>query len=112
MWYKRSQNEIEIMPPIDGSGHMTGNDPALIFEAKYDGKQAGYALVVMPKGDKYCYVGQVTVRPEYRMNGVATALYNNIDIYLSSHNLPRLRPSRDLTPGSRRIWDKRQKEGK
>ncbi len=98
---------IIIKPPYNGEGHMTSDDPALIFEAEINGENAGYALVVMPKNKNYSYVGQITVRPEYRLMGVATSLYSNIDSYLSFNRIPPLRPSSDLSPGSRKIWDKR-----
>ncbi len=107
-----SQASIEIKPPVDGSGHMTSDDPALIFEALFNGQPAGYALVVLPKNKQYSYVGQITVRPEFRMKGVATSLYKNIEEYLKNNNKPHLRPSSDLSSGSKRIWDKRLSTGR
>lgn len=106
-WYKLANGFI-INGPLDGSGHMTTDDPAVIFEAKIDNNSAGYILVVMPPG-KNPYVGQVTVKPESRLKGIATALYNKVDSYLQQNKMLPLKPSRDLSPGSKRIWDKRLK---
>jgi hypothetical protein len=108
-WYKLS-NGFVIEGPFDGSGHMTSDDPSIIFEAKIGKESIGYILVVMPK-NKNPYVGQVTVKPENRLNGVATALYNRVDYYLRENGILPLNPSRDLSPGSRRIWDKRLGKG-
>jgi hypothetical protein len=107
-----SQISIEIKPPVDGAGHMTSDDPSLIFEAMINEQPAGYALVVFPKNKQYSYVGQITVRPEFRMKGVATALYKNIEEYLKNNNKPSLKPSSDLSAGSKRIWDKRLSTGR
>lgn len=106
-WYKLA-NSFVINGPLDGSGHMTTDDPAIIFEAKIGNDSAGYILVVMPHG-KSPYVGQVTVKPENRLKGIATALYNKVDSYLQQNKMLPLKPSRDLSPGSKRIWDKRLK---
>jgi hypothetical protein len=108
-WYKMASGLI-ITGPHDGKGHMTSDDPSVIFEAKIDNKPVGYILVVMPEG-KYPFVGQVTVKESERLKGVATALYARVDSYLKENKKNNLRPSRDLSPGSRRIWDKRLNSG-
>lgn len=107
---RKRDDAISYLPPVDGSGHMTSDEPALIFEAKKGDASAGYALVVMPKG-KAPYVGQITVAPELRRQGIATNLYAEIGKYLKANGLLPLRPSRDLSPGTQRIWDKRMASG-
>ena len=109
-WYKIATNSFIINGPFDGSGHMTTDEPSIIFEAKSGDEPIGYILVVIPE-NKNPYIGQVTVKPENRLKGVATALYNRVDSYLREKNKLPLKPSRDLSPGSQKIWDKRLRNG-
>lgn len=96
-----------ISGPVDGAGHMTSDDPALIWSATINGQPAGYALVIFPK-NKPPFVGQVTISKDWRRQGIAFELYSVIDQYLKQNNIQPLRPSRDLSPGSQGLWDKRR----
>jgi superfamily I DNA/RNA helicase/GNAT superfamily N-acetyltransferase/ssDNA-binding Zn-finger/Zn-ribbon topoisomerase 1 len=100
---------LKIIGPLDGSGLMTTDEPTVLFEAKVNEESIGYILVIMPI-NKNPYVGQVTIKPNYRLKGIATALYNKVDLYLKENKKLPLKPSRDLSPGSQRIWEKRLRD--
>lgn len=107
------QNRLgaQITGPTDGKGHLTSDDEALIWTAVLGEENIGYILVVFPK-NRPPFVGQVTIKPDLRRNGIAEQLYATVDQYLQQNNLQPLRPSRDLSPGSKGLWDKRMREGR
>jgi GNAT superfamily N-acetyltransferase len=80
-----------------------GNSPQGCFVMEHDGKVAGTATTICYEG-RFAWIGMVLVDPEYRKQGIGTALLEKTIEYLDDSHLASMKL--DATPQGKPIYKK------